>query len=142
VFRQGNFDLLDAPQGLHFLFLFVGVGDLFLTLTVVDARHGQYRYARTVNLIRKYFVDKAPGLDAYLYLPKSADVPGMKHLGHITYQIWFMNFVGSVFVAYGVFGLVPQPAGLFVAALAWASYILTYKIFRKKIGGRFSNSKD
>jgi hypothetical protein len=34
VFRQGDFDLLAAPQGLHFLFLFVGIGDLFLTLTV------------------------------------------------------------------------------------------------------------
>jgi hypothetical protein len=138
VFRQGNFDLLAAPQGLHFLFLFVGIGDLFLTLTVVDARHGQYRYARTVNLIRKYFVDKAPDLDSYLYLPKSADVPGMKHLGHITYQIYFMNFVGSVFVAFGVLGLVTHWGALFVAIAAAGAYLATYKIFRKKILGRFS----
>jgi hypothetical protein len=139
VFRQGNFDLLAAPQWLHFLFLFVGIGDLFLTLTVVDARHGQYRYARTVNLIRKYFVDKVPDLDSYLYLPKSADVPGMKHLGHITYQIYFMNFVGSVFVAFGVLGLVPHPFGLPLATFAWVAYILTYKSFRKRIQRRFSN---
>lgn len=141
VFRQGNFDLLNAPQGLHFLFLFVGIGDLFLTLTVVDARHGQYRYARTVNLIRKYFVDKAPGLDAYLYLPKSGDVPGMKHLGHITYQIWLMNFVGSFFVAYGVFGLVSSPNALSIGLIAATSYLLTYRIYRHKILGRFSNTQ-
>jgi hypothetical protein len=140
MFRQGEFNLLAAPQELHFLFLFVGIGHLCLTLTVVDARHGQYRYARTVNLIRKYFVDKAPGLDPYLYLPKTADVPTMNNLGHITYQIYFMNLVGAAFVAFGVVGMVP-PRGAVLAALAGGiSYLTAYKIFRKKILARFSNS--
>src|SRR2546425_526516 len=62
TFRAGGFDLMSAPVGLHILFLVVGIGHLFLGLTLVDARLGQYRYARTVNAIRKYFSDKSPAL--------------------------------------------------------------------------------
>jgi hypothetical protein len=93
-----------------------------------------------VNLIRKYFADKAPDLDSYLYLPKSADVPGMKHLGHIAYQIYFMNFVGSVFVAFGILGMLPPQWAWFGASVAVIAYISIYKFVRRQILGRFSKT--
>ncbi len=66
IFGRGEFDLLSAPMGLHFLFLIVGVGHLFLNLSFVHARLSQYRYDRTVNAIRKYFADNVPDLKDYL----------------------------------------------------------------------------
>jgi len=140
MFRQGEFNLQTAPLELHVLFLIVGIGHLFLTLTIVDARHGQYRYARTVNLIRKYFADETPGLAPYLYLPRSAEFPAYNKLGHISYQIWFMNLVGTLFVAYGIFGIAPRNSATWVAIAAACLYLLAYKVFRGKIFTRFQNT--
>jgi hypothetical protein len=140
MFRQGELNLLSAPTELYVLFLIVGVGHLFLTLTIVDARHGQYRYARSVNLIRKYFADQAPALVPYLYLPTSAEFPAYNKLGHIRYQIWFMNLVGTVFVGYGIFGIVPRATASWGATLAAILYLLLYKVLRGKIRDRFQNN--
>jgi len=141
MFRQGEFKLLSAPQELHYLFLVVGVGHLFLTLTMVDARHGQNRYAWTVNLIRKYFVDKAPNLNSYLYLPKTADVPTLGNLGHVTYQVYFMNLVGAAFVAFGVLGTVLSQWAPLAALAAAIAYLGAYKSFRKRILARFQTAR-
>jgi len=40
---------------------------------IVDARLGQYRYARTVNLIRAYFADMDKDIMPYLYMPTTSD---------------------------------------------------------------------
>jgi hypothetical protein len=94
-----------------------------------------------VNLIRKYFVDNVPDLDSYLYLPKSAEVPSMKHLGHITYQIHFMNFVGAVFVGFGILGMLAPMWQWLGASVAVIAYFCVYKFVRKQILGRFSQNK-
>ncbi len=145
MFRQGEFDLRSAPMGLHFLFLVVGVGHLFLTLSLVDARLGQYRYARTVNAIRKYFADNAPGLDAYLYLPTDPDVPSWENLGYVRYQVMFMNVVGAVFATYGLAGLgrwlAGKWAGVLVGLVVFGMYFLAYRGLSKKILLRFQQHK-
>ncbi len=123
MFRQGEFELLSPPGSLPFLFLIVGVGQLFLMLSFVDARLGQYRYARTVNLIRKYFADKVPALTEYLYLPTDPNRPSWEKLGHVGYQVLFMYFVGAIFSAYGMMGIATWVAG------RWAGAIIAFATF-------------
>src|SRR5437773_1346592 len=67
--RDSALDIFSLPRETYYLFVLIGVADLFLALSMVDARFAQYRYARTVNLIRRYYVDVAPGLSKYLFLP-------------------------------------------------------------------------
>lgn len=133
MFRQGGFDLLAAPQEVHVLCAIVGFGHLFLALSIVHARRRQYEYARTVNMIRKYFADNAPSLRAYLVLPISTDSPSYKKLGHISYQVSFMILVGSIFVAYGSFGIVPHEEAFCIAVATLLLYWLIYLLFKRKI---------
>lgn len=130
MFRSGGFDLWDPPAGLRPLFCLVGLGHLFLTLGLVDARLSQYRYAKTVNLIRKYFVEKTPGLSNYLYLPTEVQVPRWENLGFIEYQVWFMVIIGTLFVGYGCMGLAGGGKGIAMGLLAMAAYVGSYWYFR------------
>ena len=137
MFRTGGFDLLSAPPQIHSLFLFAGFGDLFLTLALVDARLGQYRYARTVNLIRKYFQDKVPDLSNYLYLPTRADIPSWTSLGFVGYQVGFMVIVGVLFVGFGARGF----ASLKWALIASGAYLVLYVVFHVRILRRYEQHK-
>jgi hypothetical protein len=106
VFRNGGFDVFAAPGEIRLLFGFVAFGDLCLAIALFDARLSQYRYARTVNLIRKYFKDAAPEISDYLYLPTSSDKPGWgwRSLGFVGPQLFFMVFVGGLLLACGTYG--------------------------------------
>ena len=144
MFQKGNLDLLAAPLSLHLLFFAVGVGHLFLTLSLIDARLSQYRYARTVNAIRKYFVDSDARLSGYLFLPTSTDVPSWEDLGYIEYQVLFMTWVGAIFTGYGVLGseaVVARPWSIAAALAGIAVYTAAYKTFRTIILRRFQKHR-
>lgn len=144
MLRASGFDLLFAPVSLHLLFFVVGVGHFFLALSLLDARLGQYRYARTVNAIRKYFADKAPGLTPYLYLPIDSNVPSWEDLGYIGFQLRFIYSVGAIFAAYGVGGLahiVSVPVGVIGAVLMLVVYIVAYQVFKSKTLERFRKDR-
>ena len=95
VFRNGGFNLFAAPGEIRVLFLFVAFGDLCLAVALFDARLSQYRYARTVNSIRKYFSDSFPAIAGYLYLPTSSDIPSWSSLGFVWPQLFFMLITGA-----------------------------------------------
>jgi hypothetical protein len=133
MFRQGDFNFLAAPQEIHILCGIVGFGHLFLALSIVHARRRQYEYARTVNLIRKYFADDAPSLRPYLLLPISGESPSYAKLGHLAYQVTFMILVGSIFVTYSVFGIVPHEKAIYSSVAAFVLYWVIYRVFKGKI---------
>jgi len=126
VFRKDGFNLSSVPREVYFLFLVAGFGNLLLTVALVDARMGQYRYARAVNLIRKFFEDTFSGLSKYLYLPTDPQRPSWAwtSLGFVAYQIVFMLLVGGIFIFYGVHGI----AGLTLAIVAVVVYVLLYVV--------------
>lgn len=99
---SNDFDLLAPPLSYAALAIAVGFGELILGLALLDIRLGQYRYARTVNLIRRYFATRDTDLRQYLYLPTSDSVPRNDSLGFVKYQLWFVRAMGSLFVGYGV----------------------------------------
>ncbi len=122
MFRNGGLNLFSAPGELRIFFVFVALGDMCLAVALFDARLGQYRYARTVNSIRKYFKDAAPEISDYLYLPTSCDVPSWSSLGFVWPQLLFMLLTGVLFVGCGMYGFVKTYATLAVMA----AYILLY----------------
>lgn len=80
---------------LPVLFIVVALGDVCMALAMLEARLSQYRYARAVNLIRKYYVDTSPELDQYMYLPTSPDFPeyDFSALGFVKYEVGFVMVI-------------------------------------------------
>ncbi len=141
MFRQGGFDLSAASSGLHVLFFFVGLGHLVLAMTLVDARLAQYRYARTVNAVRRYFADHDPDVVPYLCLPTSSSVPSWRELGYIQYQVILMAATGAASCAYGAWapGLFEANAWTpaIVSSLVAILYVVAYWLLRRHVVTRY-----
>lgn len=132
VFRDTEFDFFAAPLSLHLLFLIVGLSIFVLAFALLDARLGQYRYARTVNEIRRYFVKKDPSLEGFLYLPTDRRIPDMNKLGFVGIQLLFIVPVGGLFTGYGVVGFTDDPILRWVAGiLVTGAYFLLFHLLRK-----------
>jgi len=137
VFRNGGFNLFAVPGEIRVLFVFVALGDLCLAVALVEVRLSQYRYARTVNAIRRYFKESVPEIADYLYLPTSSDLPSWTSLGFVSPQLYFMLLTGGLFVACGTYGF----RGLCFMLLAIAVYIGLYTAFHVGTVRRFQKHK-
>ncbi len=132
VFREQEFDFFAAPLSLHLLFLVVGVGIFVLAFALLDARLEQYRYARTVNEIRRYFAENDPNLQNFLYLPTSSKVPDMSKLGFVGIQLLFIVPIGGTFTAYGILGLTYDPIWRWVLGLGGiVIYLAAFHLLRR-----------
>jgi small-conductance mechanosensitive channel len=141
-FMLRDADLLPAPLSLHLLFLAVGIGHLFLALELVEARLAQYRYARTVNLVRKYFAEQDKDLKNYLYLPISEEVPDWRDLGFVGWQVRFVIVVGALFVFYGVLGFFSITNGLVIGSLIFLIYCSLFKWLKRGLVERYKKRVD
>ena len=137
VFRNGGFNLFAVPGEIRVLFLFVAVGDLCLAGALVDVRLSQYRYARTVNAIRRYFKESVPAISDYLYLPTSSDLPSWTSLGFVAPQLYFMVLTGIFFVVCGTYGFRSVCFMLFAVLI----YIGLYAALHVWIARRFGKHK-
>lgn len=132
IFREQEFDFFDAPLSLHLLFLVVGLGIFVLAFALLDARLGQYRYARTVNEIRRYFAENDPDLRNFLYLPTSRQIPDMSKLGFVGIQLWFILPIGALFTGYGTIVATDELIWRWVIFLVVvAAYLLAFHLLRK-----------
>lgn len=132
VFHDTEFDFFAAPLSLHLLFLIVGLSIFVLAYALLDARLGQYRYARTVNEIRRYFAMKDPGLEEFLYLPTDRRIPDMNKLGFVGIQLLFIVPVGGLFTGYGVVGFTGNPILRWVVGiLVTGAYFSLFHLLRK-----------
>ena len=141
IFREQEFNLFAAPITLHLLFLIVGIGIFPLALALLDARLGQYRYARTVNEIRRYFSENDPNLIGFLYLPVTKNIPDMRNLGFVGIQLWFILPIGGLFTAYGIYGLVGLITGPLyqwpVGGATFAVYWLVFRFLRRRHASKY-----
>ena len=133
VFREQEFDFFAAPLSLHLLFLVVGLGIFVLAYALLDARLGQYRYARTVNEIRRYFAENDANLQKFLYLPTSRKIPDMSNLGFVGIQLLFIVPIGGLFTAYGVIGITHDLVWRWVVGLVviTAYFVLFHSLRRQ-----------
>lgn len=133
IFREQEFDFFAAPLSLHLLFLVVGLGIFVLAFALLDARLGQYRYARTVNEIRRYFAQNDPRIQDFLYLPTTRQIPDMNKLGFVGIQLLFIVPIGGLFTSYGVTGLTHATVWRWVIGLtAIVAYCLGFHYLRKR----------
>jgi hypothetical protein len=137
IFRNGGFNLFSAPGEIRVLFLFVAFGDLCLSVALLDARLSQYRYARTVNSIRRYFRDSVPEISEYLYLPTSSDVPSWTSLGFVGPQLFFMMLAGTLLFTCGIYGYHGPCFTLLVIAL----YVGIYFVLHLRTVRRYKQHK-
>lgn len=138
IYKNEPFDLLSPPPVIHLLFLIIGIASFMLALSMLDARLGQYRYAKTVNLIRKYFLEKSSDIKDYLYLPYSDEIPKWTRLGFIGWQIYFIILLGGVFTSYGIylFRKILFSIGIFIL------YWIFFFIAKKKVITNYSEKHD
>ncbi len=143
LYKDKSLDLLANLQSLSVLFIVVGAGHMLLTLSLVDARLSQYRYARTVNLVRRYFLDLDSRIANYLFLPTREDVPRWEDLGYVKWERNFMLMIGALFVAYGISGFSEGliAKGVF-ASIAILLYWLIYFCLQRKSQARFKAGTD
>jgi hypothetical protein len=142
--KNVGFDLFHAPPSLHLLFLLLGAVDFFMAMAIVDARLDQYRYARTVNLIRAYFADLDKEIIPYLYLPTSPTIPPFSKLGYVGSQANVVAAIGALYTGYGMLWVFEQKASfpfgvsgvlaIAVAIIYVAAYIL-YRVRRAQAMG-------
>jgi len=119
-------------------FVLVSTGNMFLALSMYSARLSQYRYARVVNLIRKYFCDQDNNLEEYLYLPTTDQKPRLENPGYIKYQIIYMIVVSAIYMIVGLVGF----RFLFVYCfLVIVVYILIFAYLFIEIYKRFKKEK-
>jgi hypothetical protein len=128
-------------EGFNFLALFfiiVSVGDALLSLSMLHAKFTQYTYAKTVNLIRKYFVDNDKDIDNYLFLPKTAEDPKYKNPGFVKYQIIFIIILALVYLAIGLMLYKLNTKTIFFiifcfSLILFSAIFLVYKSFEKNV---------
>lgn len=90
--KPEKFDILSLPDTLSMLFTLVGLIGLFLAFIIIESVTDSILYARTVNGIRKYYLDKKGDqfkeyLRQYVVLPDDIKKPsylGFKELLWIT----------------------------------------------------------
>lgn len=149
LFRTSDVDLGKPPASLCALILLVAVGDFIFAASIHDATLNQYLYAKTVNLVRKYFAERNPHVVSYLYLPTTPDKPGFSKPGRADLAL-LVTLIGAVYLAYGtvfmildVRGPVLDVPGFFslgllialIAVVCWFVYIhLAVKSFEREYG--------
>lgn len=141
IFREQEFDFFKAPLSLNLLFLIVGLGIFILALALLDARLGQYRYARTVNEIRRYFAEQDVSLQNFLYLPTSKQIPDMKKLGFVGVQLIFIVPIGALFTGYGMQGLINDQMWRWIAGiLVIIIYVIGFYVLRRWYASKYEES--
>ena len=127
-YKNVPFNLSDVPDYIYLLFLIIGIASFMLGLSMLDARLGQYRYAKAVNVIRKYFIEQSNGIKKYLYLPSTHKIPDWSNLGWVGWQISFIMLVGGVYTA---FGFMFFKKGRYIFLLVLIFYIIIFYCFQK-----------
>lgn len=147
---------LDLPILVVFVLFAVSVAGLIMAAIIVDIRFECILYAKTVNLVRRYFSDHNVGVKDYLLLPDGDDLPRFyEQPWEFKKRKWKWNLgVGSTFLQVILIGILnstyfglavanisqsiaiiascPQWVGLIFGIIFFFIHILGYWWFAKK----------
>lgn len=88
------------PNILAGLLLIIALLGLFITISIISMRMEMIMYARTINLVRRYFVDNNEKLVDYLALPKTDTKPGFyEKKDSLIWQISIMAIIDGALIA-------------------------------------------
>lgn len=106
-----EFDLLKLPNTIAILIFLVGLLCTFVSFIIINSRLDATLYARSVNGIRKYFVDQEGEnkgnskikVDKYLVLPTDIKRPAfLKFIGDLTTLVMVMAITNSFYLGIGL----------------------------------------
>jgi len=136
----GSLKLFQLPQILATAFLAIGfVGGLML-LSLIHTALDATLYARTVNGIRSYFVDRAAetgtALGKYLKLPTQQNRPKYLHIRALFWQVMLVSILNSAYILIGIHSIWPNDVAACIAAgiafLVQVGSYFTFAITREK----------
>ena len=129
----------DSYSFIPWFFIVVSVGNAYIALSMLEARYSQYRYAKSVNLIRKYFVDNNKKIKDYLYLPISKNIPEYGKPGFVGYQIAFILILSFIYFLYGISNVQTTICNKINGSLL---FIICYGVLFFRLHRRYASNKD
>jgi len=153
--REGNKEqpvsLLPLPGRSSAILILVGVVGVFISLIIFDIRLDTALYARSVNGIRRYFLDQdrldRSKLDndsrldpsSYIVLPTDVSKPSLTKLS-VNGWIFVLMFalINGLYVGFGSWSLFPAdqwgPCTTMLTIIIWALVVAVHPFFYKRIG--------
>jgi hypothetical protein len=130
--KPEQFDLFNLSTSIAILLLVIGAVNIFVSYVVIDLKLDSILYARTVNGIRKYFIEQGikngqfepnKPIRGYIVLPTETDKPPfLKFSGDLFVQAVLMIFINALYVSIGfvqidivksIYSAWMPPAGMF-----------------------------
>jgi undecaprenyl pyrophosphate phosphatase UppP len=129
----------NLPAILTTVFLAIGVLGFLLLLSMIHTALDATIYARTVNGVRNYFVEKAKGLgqgiEQYLVMPFDKKKPRYFHIRAFFWQVTLIAAVNTFYVAVFLHGVLQNKCALWVVCLLlFAAQLGIYFAFAFKRG--------
>lgn len=95
---------------LKWMYIIIALAGFVMALIIIELRLEALGYARTVNLIRKFFVDRNKNIEQYLALPTTYKLPKFFEqpmgwhfaVSSMLFQVIFMGLIDSAFLAIGI----------------------------------------
>lgn len=109
-----GFSLFTLPDIVSALLILVALMGFFVTLTIISMRMEMILYARTINLVRRYFGEKHNDIQPFLILPTSDLFPPFYEAGRAMFwQVLLIGLLDSLIAFIGIYNL-------FRIAMIWA----------------------
>jgi hypothetical protein len=114
IYHNGNveFDLFKLPNTIAILIFMSGLLCTFVSCIIINSRMDAILYARTVNGIRKYFVDQEKinsegkqlkNIEEYLVLPTDVNKPPfLETTGELSMLVALMTTTNSLYLGIGL----------------------------------------
>jgi hypothetical protein len=109
--KPEQFDLFNLSTSIAILLLLIGAVNIFVSYVVIDLKLDSVLYARTVNGIRKYFIEQGikngqfepnKPIRSYIVLPTETDKPSFFNLsGDLFIQTVLMISINALYVSIG-----------------------------------------
>ena len=133
------------PTFMTLVFFAIGILGFLLLLSMIHTALDATMYARTVNGVRLYFVNRAQGLERgieqYLVMPFDKKRPGYVHYRAFFWQVVLISGVNTLYMSLFIHRFISNECG-FVSAclLIFAGHIgmyfgFAYKREQKEISG-------
>jgi hypothetical protein len=98
-----HLSMSDLPPLLSGVFLGIGFLGIFLLLSMIHTALDATLYARTVNGVRAYFVDRSGAIDIdlgkYLKMPTNQNRPAYFHIRAFFWQVILIAILNSTYVS-------------------------------------------
>lgn len=152
VFRDRSFDELaklsvfNLPSPFDYIFIMIGLLGFLILLSMIHTALDATLYARTVNGVRGYFVDRGKqlGLDLKpcLKMPTDQHRPPYFHVRSFFWQVIFIAAINSSYLAVGTSSLYGNEfVTVTFAVLFFAIQLFAYWNFcRKREQGEIAHS--